>query len=315
MLAYCARVRFKLGARVRLISDDPKQVIVDSHKEQVTLEASPPGPMKDAEHVALFAGPYETEPDAIEGGQRWRRILEKALARANVGAEFGDRAPSGAATEHYLALLSAEYGVPVLNDIHGVMAFGCEPRPRFIRSEVRGVVGKDLAGVLEIVRTAAARNLQMSPVEQLAYEIYSASFSTDVADARFMLLMMAVETLIEPVSRSSEVIGHVDALIVSTKASELSRDEVSSITGSLSYLKTESIGQAGRRLASSLGPRRYVDLAPPKFFTRCYELRSRLAHGAFPRPPWAEVNIMVAPLELFVRDLLSVELLADYPDA
>jgi len=195
------------------------------------------------------------------------------------------------------------------------MAFECERRPLFIRSEAWGVVGKQAARVLEIVRTASTRDLRTSDLEQLAYEIYSASFSTDAADARFMLLMMAVETLIQPVPRPPEAVAHVEGLIARTKASALSSDEVNSIKGSLSYLKTESIGQAGRRLASQLGDRRYMELAPPKFFTRCYEIRSRLAHGAFPRPSWEEVNSMAAPLELFVRDLLSLELLADFPEA
>ena len=195
------------------------------------------------------------------------------------------------------------------------MAFECEPRPLFIRSEARGVVGKDAARVLDVVRTAAAGDLQMNDVEQLAYEIYSASFTTDAADARFMLLMMALETLIRPVARPREVIAHVERLITSTESSGLSADQVNSIKGSLSYLKAESIGQAGRRLALQVGDRRYMDLAPPRFFTRCYELRSRLAHGAIPRPTWGEVNSFAAPLELFVRDLLSVELLPQFPDA
>jgi hypothetical protein len=130
-----------------------------------------------------------------------------------------------------------------------------------------------------------------------------------------MLLMMSLETLIRSVARPREVIAHVEGLIARTESSGLSADQVSSIKGSLSYLKVESIGQAGRRLASVLGDRRSMDLAPPRFFTRCYELRSRLAHGAIPRPSWAEVNSFAAPLELFVRDLLSFDLLPQFPDA
>ena len=244
MTVYGARVRLKLGVRVRLNAEQDVLVVEDSAERRVTLEASPRAPIQGSAQLALIARPYATEAEALEGGRRWRRILEKAFARCNVGADFGDRTPTGAATEHYLAQLSAERGIPVVNDIHGVMAFQCDPRPLFIRSEAHAVVGKDATRLLGVLRTAAGQGLQMSDLEQRAYEIYSASFSTDAADARFMLLMMALETLMQPVHRPPDVLAYVEGLVASVDASGLSSEQVISIKGSLSYLKTESIGQS-----------------------------------------------------------------------
>ncbi len=68
-------------------------------------------------------------------------------------------------------------------------------------------------------------------------------------------------------------------------------------------------GQAGRRLARTLEPRRYMDLSPSKFFTRCYEMRSALVHGHVPRPTMIEVDLLAANLTVFVGHLLSGELL------
>jgi hypothetical protein len=70
----------------------------------------------------------------------------------------------------------------------------------------------------------------------------------------------------------------------------------------------ESISQAGRRLAASLDGRIYVEQTPAEFFTSCYELRSRLVHGHYPRPAVEEVDATCAPPELFVGHLIAGEL-------
>jgi hypothetical protein len=118
-----------------------------------------------------------------------------------------------------------------------------------------------------------------------------------------------------PQAREKLVVEHVDALISATKRSGLPKNEIESLRGSLQWLRSESIGQAGRKLAARLGNRRYADQPPPAFFSKCYELRSSLVHGAHPRPAWGEVGQRAAALELFVRDLLSLELLDEFPEA
>jgi hypothetical protein len=83
------------------------------------------------------------------------------------------------------------------------------------------------------------------------------------------------------------------------------------IIGSLRALQQESVGQAGRRLARSLGEREYMGESPPTFFARRYELRSSLVHGHYPRPDFGEVGTRAANLEGFVGDLLGAPLLED----
>jgi hypothetical protein len=98
---------------------------------------------------------------------------------------------------------------------------------------------------------------------------------------------------------------HVQSLIEATEQSGLGKSETDSIKGSLSWLFNESIGQAGRRLAKTLEPRRYKDEAPAAFFTHCYEMRSGLIHGIHPLPTRNEIDAWAAPLEVFVANLLS----------
>lgn len=205
-------------------------------------------------------------------------------------------------------MFEAQLDQPVLNDVHGVMTFECEPRPRFVSVGVTLSVGRSAEHLTQAIAKARATGASMSGAERLAYDLYSASFALPAADARFVMLMMALETLIEPAPRSDAARVHVERLTALTKQADLPEAEKDSLIRSLGRLMDESISQAGRRLAASLGGRIYMDQTPAKFFTSCYELRSRLVHGYYPRPTFDEVNARCAPLEPFVGDLLAGEL-------
>jgi hypothetical protein len=149
--------------------------------------------------------------------------------------------------------------------------------------------------------------------ERTAFGLYSASFFAHSVDTRFLLLMTALETLVEPQPRSDAVIAHVNALIEQTRASGLAQAEIESLTRGLEGLRLESIGQAGRRLVRRLGNRRYGETeTPTTFFTASYRLRSQLIHGAHPRPSFSEVSSRVSGLESMVSDLLAGELLEQF---
>lgn len=128
------------------------------------------------------------------------------------------------------------------------------------------------------------------------------------------MLMMAVETLLDPADRPEKVQAHVQSLIDQTKAADLPEQEKESILGSLKSLFQDSVSRAGQKLAATLEGRTYMDLPPEKFFKKCYTLRSRLAHGDVPRPSFEEVNMMNGPLEQCVGHLLCPKLLEAVPD-
>jgi hypothetical protein len=107
------------------------------------------------------------------------------------------------------------------------------------------------------------------------------------------------------------LVAHLGRLIADTRGADLGADEIASLVGSLSALaERESVGRVGRRLADTLGTTEYIEGESPRvFFMRCYELRSALVHGHYPRPDRGQVGSRVAPLESFVGDLLGAALL------
>ncbi|MGW2938368.1 hypothetical protein ACWDA7_42855 [Streptomyces sp. NPDC001156] len=99
--------------------------------------------------------------------------------------------------------------------------------------------------------------------ERLAFDLYSGSFFQPSADSRLLMLTMAIETLLDLQPRSDAAKAHVTAMIEATEANaDLTHSERELLRGSLKWLRDESIGQAGRRLARTLEPRTYSGNAP-----------------------------------------------------
>lgn len=83
--------------------------------------------------------------------------------------------------------------------------------------------------------------------------LFNSSFFRPGTDARFLLLTMAIEALIEPAQKSSEAMQLVDGFIEQTKKSAVQRSEKDSLIGSLKWLRDESITKAGQRLERKNG--------------------------------------------------------------
>lgn len=308
---YAFRIRFVLPDSIRLGIEDHRCDIALN----VSLRAvSDDLPIKEVSRLALHGAGFDTQEQAEDEGTRWRDALEACFARIGVGVDFGERTAGGVATEAGLQMLSEEHGFRVLNDEPGLSTFAEEPTPRFVTVSAEGMKFPSTDRMIRAIATAYNLGPHHTPAESLAFDLYSASFFTTVADARFLMLMMAVETLLSPENRPPKVAAHVRSLIEQTEAADLPADEKVSLLGSMQWLRQESIGRAGRRLASSLEGRAYMELPPTQFFSRCYETRSRLAHGAVPRPTFEEVNALAGPLELFVGHLLCPKLLEAIPD-
>src|SRR4051794_36946984 len=187
-MTWCARIRFRLPERVVIRSSERELALVGRAGEDVRLLAAEPNKaLGDARNVALVCGGYTGESDARAAGIRWRTILETAFARANLPADFGDRAATGVVTNVGPKMLEAEHGVRVLNDVHGLMVFECEPWPGFAKGEVNMVVGRAPARLTALIAAAARTELVVDERRSVSFGLFSASFAVSDAssDARF----------------------------------------------------------------------------------------------------------------------------------
>jgi hypothetical protein len=207
-------------------------------------------------------------------------------------------------------------GKRVLHDEHGLMVFESEPPPLHTTGYFPiGHINASAERFTELFNRVIEHPPFLSEKEHLALELYFSSFFQrpypDTSGSRFLLLMMAVEALIEPEQRPPAAVKHVEQLIHLTKeATSLSDSERESLLGSLHWLRKQSISRAGRALAAErLGEATYDGMSAPDFFRHCYNLRSRLVHGETPAPTVDETGSAAATLELFVRDLLSTDVI------
>ncbi len=310
------RFRFRLGDRVRIDSTSAELRLppTDIAPQGITLRPWLPDTttIGTTNDLVLRGDGYPSQVAAHEAARRWRAVLQVAFATAQIGADFGRRVLDNSDSSRGLEQLTAQTGQRYIRDRLGPIVFATEPRPIFRNLSATGVAGRFEDHVLGALAVAAAQRVEADEKTRLAYDLFGASFSVDEPDARLMLLMMAVETLIDPKPRGA-VIAHVQRLIAITAQADISAQEKQSITQSLSWLLRQSIGQAGRDLAANLGDRRYLDKSATRFFTDCYSVRSALAHGHLDRPHPTDVGRYAAHLEGFVSDLLARPLLDQLP--
>ncbi len=311
-VTYSFRIRFLANPRSRL----------DISEAEVTLafrEAPPPTEVRlssndadieirEADWLSLTCDGFDTEVDARVGALECRSRLMTVLAALSIGADFGDRAPGSGFTEAGLQFFEKKVGQRVVHNKHGTTIYLTEPKPKFISMAVAPVVRPSREQFDTTMTRAIEMSSQLSELEALAYDLYSASFFTNEEDARLVALMMSLETLMKQESESDRVVECLSDLVDHVSQYDLPEDEAHRLKSRIGHLKTKSIGQAGRSLVSVLAPRRYMGLDPEAFFTRCYDIRSKLVHGEVPRPTRADVGQHAAPLQRMVGDLLAGQL-------
>jgi hypothetical protein len=196
----------------------------------------------------------------------------------------------------------------ILNDERGPMIYATKLDPLVAR------VG-DIAPFISVPKDKWTSSFQnalnlcepFTEKERMAFDLFTmAHKSSQSADARFVLLFAAIETLLEPSERPKTSQDHVNELIRNTKKADLPKNEKDSLIGSLWWLLGHSIRTTGRAFVRMrLGERKYGELSAEELFLKSYDLRNRLLHGQQPHVGWREVSNIVAPLEHMVSHLLS----------
>jgi hypothetical protein len=307
-MSHCFRLRFDLHGVMRIGSDHEVHVLEESDKERVTMETI------DAEHgesgyssVIVIGCGCRSANAAQAAGERWAATLQRAFAALGVGADLGTRRaidPFRTSTDDG-GVGETPAGSRFVYDEPGLTLFEEQARPMVVVRTSSAWAGRAPSVLIETLSHVRQANAALTPLEQTAFELYSSSFAATSTDARFIVLMMAVETLIDPQPRDPAVVTHVDTLIDLTRRSGFPEEEINSLTGSLRHMQKESINQAGRRLMRKLGAELFHGLPADKFFTTCYRLRSRLVHGQHPRPGRETIDIYTLNLERLVASLLA----------
>lgn len=315
-MKYGFRIKFQVGRTNHILCERAFLALADlsADGESVTMRsvvANEPMqdegglPIQDAAVLEVRGLPYKTQDEAQVAGRRWMSWLRFTFARQDLGVDFGGRGPSGqAGMSRFTPHLQTE--IPEAHDdIHGLGVYRLGPAPLFVALQLQGKFGRWPNDVLQGVKMCREHAVHSDSLADLAYDVYGLSFFVPTADARFLMLMTALECLIERQSRSVEVRAHVEVMLKETKDADLPEPERQRLVSALGGLKLESITAAGARLADSVERQEYLGTANAAFFKRAYDMRSRLVHGADGTSTWRDIDAEADLLQRFVARLIA----------
>ena len=312
-MPYAFRVRFKQSPGSVLKIEAPSLALPTVNGTHlVTLKTlDKDTPIDKSTDLILIGEGFASVDEAAARGAEYRDVLRRAMARSRVGSDFGMREPKAVMTSAGLALLQHGSDRPVLHDEPGVAVFPAPPWPKFSKVTIKTVRGAFVPRFLGYFSKGLAADARMTNREDIAFQLFHGSYFQEEADVRLILLVSAMEALIERADRTGGIPKHVDVLEGVTRAAALSDDERAAVMRMLDEMRRESIIAAGKKLIRDRLPEKVYDgQTAVRVFVDCYDLRSAVVHAAQPFPSWSDVSAAVGKCELLVGDLLAGPLLA-----
>jgi hypothetical protein len=274
----------------------------------VVLKSRTFTPIGQSDQLVISGTGFSSPEAAHKSGERWIDVVILGFLRSNVRADFLTRrhfahlnATEGVAWARELFGVGSE--VEIINDRAGVMVLEDGVDARFYSGTATASVTTPSANVLAQIMDAN-RSVRPNPRSRLAFDIFSAAATMPSSDSQLLTYVMALEALIDPKPISDDAVVLLDQFAARVVDAPLEASERESLINRIRNLKTESIGQAGRRLARRLEGTEYLGRDPVAFFGYCYTLRGKLTHGGS-RPPLEDVHMAAAHLQSFVRDVID----------
>jgi len=309
MSDFTFRYKLRVSSRTFLDIDEPRlEWSLNRGSQKLELRSdSDEIPIKEAKELYFLSSGWESEEDAFAAAKRYSPALFRTLAHLRIGVDVGFRESSGGGMSgEYLAELEKKFNCRLLNDTWGLMVYKSDHRPLFISPFGRGSRNVLAPQFHSAFREAMLEVEPLQDREHISLEFFNASFFMESGDARFLMLFMALEALMDSALRSEARVAHFEHLITLTASSNaLEEAERNSIVIALKWLRDKSIRQKGIKLVGRLVERSYSGKTPEEFFDYCYGLRNKLVHGHCPLPLIEKVDNAVTTLELMVSDLLA----------
>lgn len=286
------------------INTDDISICLQADSGSCTVTSYHGKKINESSKLIVVGTGFNSTQEAYSKGQTIMNILRLYSLVYRTGVNLGNNMVNGGISNYFKDKIYKEIGIVALNEVNGLMAYEDEEHIKIASVSLgNGMLYKSLDGFKEIIESNYDKTLVFSDKVVNAIDFYNLTMFTTTPRLKFLLLVIAIEALIETKRRASVAVEHVVALVKLTEDNlALSGSERSSMLGSLKYLKNQSISQSGRELVEEmLGEKIYNSKPASKFFTQCYNMRSSLVHNG----TWDESNNALAyELERMVVDLL-----------
>lgn len=301
---YALRLRLRLPPG-RHIGADSRQVDLGSVGAglEIRLMSSESGQdIAATSELSFHVVGFPSQQDAEAAVAKFEGALKRALLAAGIGADFGARTPRGFVTADGLRMIEERLGQPATQEYLGAHVYEVAEKPRYVAFSGSTRFSHNVDRFAEDFRSSITYGALSRP-QLIAYELFNtAQVAASSADARFLMLFMALEALIEPRQRGPKACGLVDDMLELTRGRDgLADEERRSIMGSLRWLRQESIRQAGLRFCSGLEDFEVDGWKPAELYAECYTVRNALTHASDALPSWNHVSSLLAPLQRLVQ--------------
>lgn len=269
-----ARLRFQL--EINAAWDPPEPVTLGEETEGGPWElkrvtASSPG---HGENWVLTSSPLLTHDAAQAAGESAQMSLIKVALNGGVGISIAARMPIGMIFDTALRMMAGP-GETVLRDQIGLQVYEDTGSARFASlNPVRGLLTSPVISIFGKWTQEAKDVPVLDPRTALAFDLLSSSRSESSTRARFLLLVMALEALLDSLPRPAQEVALIASFQQQISTTTLSDDSKKRLVSAIGNLKSESIGKAAQALMERIG-----GVSAAELFKRCYRLRSALVHG------------------------------------
>lgn len=220
----------------------------------------------------------------------------------DIGLLINPTLASGVITEHG----KKELGENIESDFIGVKMVNCDTRHLVFTASASGVISGQ--NFIDALNDRIKHKTLIDEKLMRAIELYNSTnyLSRINSSGRFILLMSSIECLISQKENDPQIIDIVKEAQEKIKKLNLEKEIVDSVTGSLTFMKFESIKRSGKSLVADLftgSTETFNDLNPVEFFSRAYDLRSKLVHEG--KVETKALTIEKSQMQEFTRSCLS----------
>lgn len=307
MSPYNFRIRFFLEEGKHFKNKESKVTFSSSgFSFNLVLKPCDPKSTEDSKELILSGGPFVTEQAAESFGKKVKNALMLTATRLNMGFDLGKDKASGGFSRVVKDSVREKTGISLLDDIHGLCVYDDSVPVKFTSITATLTISSSASRFIEAFKESHSQRLDLNDKELLAFELYSASHFESSERARFLTLVMVIESLLQPKPKSCVALSLIEKFKEMTKDSKLETSECDSLLGGLQCLCDKSISKTGRDLVKKhLKNSLYFKKKAQDFFTHCYSLRCQLLHEGRVKNVTVDFENIVFELDKMVADLLT----------
>ncbi len=310
------RIRWRLEPG-RSIDGLNEPVLIDISQDVKGCELKSVGgeTRRGGQQLALLSGKYDNEAAAGNAAKITVFALALASLRGGYGLSLLPRVPEGVITDYGIEFMHAQFKNKyevLLRDTHGVFIYEEVGQTGFVgMGEPEIKVTQPVSSLSNEWKNALADVRTTDPKLLVSYDLFSSSRFETSSRARFLLLVMAVESMVHQQLRTPKEQELLTKMIELVIESRLPSSQVDALRGALNQLKKVSIGYATKHFLQTATESGIVtDPQASKFFSTCYRVRSRMVHEGL-TPAASELTTKGNRLEQIVKELLTALIQGD----